>query len=945
MDWKSDHVHLKGWKAETKLFYDRITDAVDVVPGLFWHQLVIPSANQSPLILGGISKRQAIQLADAANKLLATHWTAQFKKAGPAFIECGQCWLGLTNHQRYFRYSKLRAWLESAEPLQYLVKHKHRARGVSANVEEAAATIESALVHSEAQRDVYNEQYTVRQLEKYQAYLDRVESKPLSEPQRRACVQHDDSNLVLAGAGTGKTSTMVGKAGYLIESGEAQPDEILMLAFGSKAAKEMEERVEVRLGLHSLKIKTFHSLGLEIIGLAEGKRPALSAFAEDEVKYLAYIEKTVNELKQDASYRSTFIDYFLYHLLRSTNRFDFKSEQEYIAYCIQSEPRTLKGELVKSYEELAIANFLFRMGVQYKYEAPYVIDTANTLFRRYQPDFYLPDYDIYLEHFALDKNGMPPPFMDQRKYLEGVKWKRELHRQHGTRLLETFSHERKDGVLLKDLEEKLKSAGVQFNPVPDEKLLDTINRIQEAKDFTRLLADLLKAFKLAGWKMAELIERAKNHIEQAGISLMIKLFQPLYERYQAYLEANGTIDFEDMINRAVEYVRNGAFRSPYRFVLVDEFQDISGPRADLVKGLLRQHADNSVFCVGDDWQAIYRFTGSDVMYTKNFPEHFGATAVNALDTTYRFNDKIGNVASRFVQENPDQIRKTINSLRKVQQAAVTLVPSNNDSVGLKVALARIACQAEFGATVLILARFNFRLPENLNQLRAAFTSLKLQSMSVHASKGKEADYVIVLGMENGKFGFPSEKATPPLLEMLLPAKEEFAYAEERRLFYVALTRARHHVYLVSDPQNSSVFIRELRKYGHEIEQLRSNSADVPDWSDDIACPNCKSGYLIARKGQYGHFFSCSNRPYCEHTENGCRRCGGYMRRSGNELVCQNLDCGEKLSLCPLCGGTLQERKGAWGVFWGCSNYRRDDPNSCRYKVEAGPSETRGRTRI
>src|SRR4029078_4419060 len=105
--------------------------------------------------------------------------------------------------------------------------------------------------------------------------------------------------------------------------------------------------------------------------------------------------------------------------------------------------------------------------------------------------------------------------------------------------------------------------------------------------------------------------------------------------------------------------------------------------------------ENSLFCVGDDWQAIYRFAGSDVSYTKKFAEHFGSSTVNSLDTTYRFNDKIGDVAGRFVPSNPDQITKTINSLSKAKEAAVTLVPSSNDGVGLKTALARIDQQAEF----------------------------------------------------------------------------------------------------------------------------------------------------------------------------------------------------------------------------------------------------------
>lgn len=930
IEWNDDHLFLRGFRGPTKIPYDCILDEVVVVPGLLWNRLVVSAVGQSPLTLGGIGKREAAKLLASANALLFKHWQTRIVAAGPSIVQCANQWLGLTNREHYFRHSQLEDWLRTAESFAPLVRLGFRSRPSDDDVSKAADTIAAALDQPEAKRIAYNSEYTERQLERYKAFLDRVESNPLSDPQRRACVQHDDCNLVLAGAGTGKTSTMVAKAGYLIESGEAHPDEILMLAYGNKAAKEMEERVEKRLGIQTLKIKTFHSLGLEIIGIAEGKRPSLSDLAEDATKFETYVGKTINDLKREASYRSAFIEYFLYRLIPIKSLFEFKSMQEYMAYCKGNEPRTLKGDLVESYEELAIANFLYRMGVQYKYEAPYKIETATSQRRQYTPDFYLTDYDLYIEHFGLDASGTPAPFMDQRKYLDEVAWKRQLHLQHGTRLIETFSHEQHSGVLLTNLEEKLRSAGVQFNPVPDEKLLDTINAIPEASEFTRLMAAVLKAFKLAGWKMAEFLERVKGDVAQASLALLIKLFEPLYERYQAALLKEGSIDFEDMINRAIEYVRSGAFRSPYRFVLVDEFQDISPRRADLIKGLLGQNPLNTLFCVGDDWQAIYRFAGSDVSYTKNFAEHFGSAAVNALDITYRFNDRIGSVASKFVQSNPDQIKKSIRSLRQVQKAAVTLVAANAQGDGLRSALKRIVQQAEEGATVLVLARFGFKLPDNLNQLKGAFPRLKLQSMTVHASKGKEADYVVVLGMEAGKFGFPSEKPTPPLLDVLLPEKERFAFAEERRLFYVALTRARHHVYLVADPENRSVFVSELRKYGHEVEQISGEGLGGLGWSDEIGCPKCHSGNLVARDGRFGRFFSCSNRPYCEHTENACRRCGAHMRRTGQEMICEGAQCGERVSLCPLCGGALVERKGRWGVFWGCSNYRGDDPDSCRY---------------
>jgi DNA helicase IV len=942
VEWNADHVAIQGWRSKSTLSYDLMSDQFHVVPGLFWDQVIAKTGDCRPLVFGGIDKTRSSLLQAEANELLAKHWESRYRTSRAAIMECEQRWLSLIDSSRYFRKSQLNVWLESVSPLVCVLNNKHRKHYPDVQAESAAATISLALVDSEAQRASYNTRYTRQELEKYQGYLDRVESKPLSPAQRLACVQHDDANLVLAGAGTGKTSTMVGKAGYLMASGQAQPSELLLLAFGNKAAREMEGRAASRLGIRSLKIKTFHSLGLEIIGAAEGKRPSLSDMAEDDLKLVEFIARTLVELKRDPSFRSAFIRYFLFGLLPSKSLFDFKSKQEYIAYCKQHEPRTLNGELVKSYEELTIANFLFQMGVRYQYEAPYKIETADARYRQYKPDFYLTDYDIYLEHFALDAQGMPPSFMDQREYLDGVQWKRELHKQHGTRLLETYSRDQADGVLLDRLEEMLKSAHVEFDPVPDDKLLDRINGLPEATDFTRLLADVLKAFKRARWEVAEFIERAKSIAERAGTLLLIKVFEPLYERYQEYLAQSGSIDFEDMISRAIDYVRNGAFQSTYRYILVDEFQDISGPRAELIKALLSQRSGSSLFCVGDDWQAIYRFAGSDLSYTQDFGKHFGSTAINALDTTYRFNDKIGDVASRFVQRNPGQIKKSINSFRKVQRASVTLVPSTNEQAGLESALRAIDQQAEFGASVLLLARFNFRLPQNLEPVRASFPRLKLQPMSVHASKGKEADYVVVLGLDQGKFGFPSEKATPSLLEMLLPPREAFAFAEERRLFYVGLTRAKHHVYLVSDPTNSSEFIRELRTYGSEIDQLSAGKAGPLSWSEATTCPSCQTGYLSITDSRLSRIFSCSNAPYCEHTEQGCQKCGERTLRVADELLCQNAACGERVVLCPVCGGSLRERRGKGSTFWGCSNYRGDEPGSCRYTTRSLDQSQSGR---
>jgi len=220
-------------------------------------------------------------------------------------------------------------------------------------------------------------------------------------------------------------------------------------------------------------------------------------------------------------------------------------------------------------------------------------------------------------------------------------------------------------------------------------------------------------------------------------------------------------------------------------------------RARLVQALLCQRPEAMLFAVGDDWQSIYRFTGSDLRYTTRFAEIFGATAVTALDLTFRFNDKLGEVASTFVLKNPAQVRKELGSLRTQDEPAVSLVAASDTRAGLDAALEAISLRAEGTpqnrSTVLVLGRFTFTFSDIDNaeyrtRLRRLHPGLSVRFMTAHGSKGKEADYVVILDVSQGRYGFPSERPTEPALEFLLPEAEPFRFAEERRLFYVALTR-------------------------------------------------------------------------------------------------------------------------------------------------------------
>jgi DNA helicase-4 len=300
-----------------------------------------------------------------------------------------------------------------------------------------------------------------------------------------------------------------------------------------------------------------------------------------------------------------------------------------------------------------------------------------------------------------------------------------------------------------------------------------------------------------------------------------------------------------------------------------------------------------------------------------------------LDKTFRFNNKIGEVAAKFVTQNPAQLEKTIHSHRVVDKPAVSLIKTNIEATGIYAALSAISQKHIGSASVLILARFHFKKPD-ISSFKRQYSQLNIQFMTVHAAKGKEADYVIILGLEHGKHGFPSEKATHPLLEMLLPKAENFKHAEERRLFYVALTRAKHHVYLISDGNKASCFIHELARDNYEILTDEFQGSNFQQQLADTLCEECKSGYMVARKGPYSAFFGCNQYPLCNHTQNACQRCGSILEISGQFRLCKNPTCDFVEPVCPKCGGSLILRKGSYGSFWGCANYRQDAEFSCTH---------------
>jgi DNA helicase-4 len=383
-----------------------------------------------------------------------------------------------------------------------------------------------------------------------------------------------------------------------------------------------------------------------------------------------------------------------------------------------------------------------------------------------------------------------------------------------------------------------------------------------------------------------------------------------------------------MVLRATGHVENGRYDSPFKHILVDEFQDISTGRARLIKALKAQHSDAKVFAVGDDWQSIYRFAGSDIHIMRHFGTEFGGEYAGAsgihrtvdLGRTFRSVDKIALAARRFVLKNPAQITKTVVPAGEADQPAIRIAWTRRET-GDKVlaqALASIAEGAvcDRASTVLLLGRYRFIEPD-LRRLRRQFQSLKINFKTIHASKGLEADHVIILGVDNARMGFPSMIVDDPLLSLVSPEAEPFANAEERRVMYVAMTRARRTVTVLASEARPSAFVTELTEdpdYGVISPQDVSKRTHT--------CLQC-GGRLLYMPGQDGPgWYRCEHVKLCGNRMSACPACGVGLpirdAKSGDQTCSE---CGAVQQACPTCqDGWLVERQGRYGPFLGCIRF-------------------------
>ena len=864
-----------------------------------------------------------------------------------------------------------------------------------------------------------NERYINQELKDNSDLFDDLDGKSLDSQQREAIVVDEDAVKVIAGAGSGKTFTIQGKVKYLTEKRDVDPSEILAISFSNASVDDLKERIA-----EPIDIKTFHKVGKDILTqYNQYSRPDTSALKRIIKRYL-----TKKALKNE-DISKKLIEFFSFYINVPPSDDDIKYEgdlldwQEGVDFSTlkrrfkNKQRETLNNEIVRSYEELYIANFLFIYGIKYTYEKIYSYPNKNferefnkfkeflfsfneeipdelknditkdllnltDIFEEYEikdylPDFYLDDYNIYIEHFGLNRNCENHLIggKSSEEYVKEMEWKRKVHKKYGTTLIETFSYYQSENRLLTRLAEKLQAQGVEFNEIDYREVYRILlenKTIKEWEDFIVLLKTFIELFKGNNYdenkfkEFYDYVGGLKDSFSKDRTIAFLKIVEEIYNDYEAYLLKIKKIDFNDMINKASDCIVKNGLDLPYKYIIVDEYQDTSFTRYNLLRNIC-DSIGAKIMVVGDDWQSIYSFSGCDVNIFTKFDNFFDVCETRYIEKTYRNSQQLIDASSNFVMKNPDQTRKELKSSKSLKYP-IKLVKFDNDFdeiLKFELIIKNIINQSAFkNKKILILGRNNkdiFNLLKNFNVeneygkrkfeilgdedklRRNKFVKIvyrespdvNIEYRTVHQSKGLECDNVILINLKNWKAGFPNKMVDDPVLNFVKRNGDSFSYAEERRLFYVALTRTKNNVYLLSPYFKSSVFVQELKTDANvELLELENNRLETLKNIEKngesyviptkLKCPVCKTGVVLLEsfwnKGKLNRVLKCSHNmapPF-----NRCNWEGGYY---GSEL--EDLD---DIEYCPSCDGILikRYRHSDGHPFLGCTNFRK---TGCRGK--------------
>ena len=659
----------------------------------------------------------------------------------------------------------------------------------------------------------------------------------LNDKQREGVVSEDKRILVLAGAGSGKTKTLLQKIIYLIEEKGISPSNILAITFTKNATNEMLDRLiisadttgqyETKLvdklmskadkererysqqkkykWIDGLTVKTFHSFCYGILrnfGVNEfdNKFKIIGDEKRDEEDDLTknvapetvfeVVHKLIIEQCADTVFLLQLKRYILDYLIDKIH----KNEGKYL-------PKdgkyftSLDGTKVRSKSEQFIADWFYRHSIKYEYEP-----LLNVKDFDFHPDFYILEANLYIEHIS-DKSF-------------STKDKEEQFQNGNLLLVKTYESMTKDSALFNHTLDKIVKNRLPSNYHKTISLSykEEFNGYHEnVKDFVFQIMRITDMIKVENIEPKKVLEDARKD-QHERVRNFYELAIPIVEKYIHYCTDKSYLDFNDLISRSTSLFQNhediaNKYKSKYQYILVDEFQDVNNLQVELIKLLLTDQTQ--LFCVGDDWQSIYGFRGSNVSYIVDFEKYFPNAKVVKLNLNYRSTQNIVGASNEVIKHNKFKVEKEIHSSKKSEHKIV-VYSGNSEEENIQFCSDKVKELQDGGMTnedILFLYRRSKMYSPYF--FRFKNDNIKVEAKTIHAAKGLEAKVVFILGLTEGNGGFPDIWLEDRIFQIIKKANHDLLMEEERRLFYVAITRAKEKLFLITEKGNESSFLKEI----------------------------------------------------------------------------------------------------------------------------------------
>ncbi len=722
-----------------------------------------------------------------------------------------------------------------------------------------------------------------QKLAEYKNYLDHIldavdPAISLDDDQRRVVVSEEKRALVLAGAGTGKTTTMVARVKYLVDKMHVDPHKILVLSFARKNVEELRDRIHTDLNIPA-DVSTFHALGLNYLK-EYGREQGRQCFVVDDRDKYQIFEKYLREKlytsKENISEfvknfknvknnsRTLFGHFFLEHhadfdtfdeylaALRAAKKAEWGNNLKKIISDREAEginadiPLNLKHEWFRSKGEAAISNFFLKHGIEYTYEKFYEEIPPDEK-ARLRPDFTLNlgGEEIIVEYFGLYQEGddVYSKTYNRERELKIARFKKDHKRYIALEYEPNFGY-------LKTLERELKNFGFKFSPLSDSEIADLIlssNPLRELYQACRFFNECVEKIKSSPHR-----QNFENIVEsfisaqpesQAAFRSQYKFIREYCQFYhhELHCSPNGIgLDYSDMIYFAKQYLESlDDQHFSYDHVIIDEYQDISYDRYELILKTLEHGGRTNLMAIGDDWQSIYGFSGSRIEYTYNFAQYYSPDKVKLyrINQTYRFSNELAELTGDFIMKNRSQIKKQLHSTKHQTDPIWPVNFPSSDSLEERqfneyktlAGIIRGLHTHHPHDKILVLTRTNYAIEKLFDYPNLGFIDevgdkvslkglgdFKFEVRTIHRAKGTTSDWTIVFGLNNS---FPKNHEPEFWFKELFapePEPEKINFAEERRVFYVALTRTKNRVFLLQceNPKFRSRFLSEITGLSH-----------------------------------------------------------------------------------------------------------------------------------